>query len=57
MLEDHLRRAMLISGGDLTIFVTRPISATLLTVAALALVVVSLPGISPARDKIFVEED
>lgn len=56
MLEDHLRRAMLISGGDLTIFVTRPISATLLAIAAVALVVVSLPGISKKRDNIFVED-
>ena len=38
LLEEHLRRAMIISRGDPMIFVTRPISATLLALAALALV-------------------
>ncbi|MDE1929329.1 MAG: tripartite tricarboxylate transporter permease, partial [Burkholderiales bacterium] len=41
MLEENFRRAMLLSGGDLTVFLTRPISAwfigasTLLVVAQL----------------------
>lgn len=34
MLEEHLRRAMLLSRGDATVFVTRPISATLLALTA-----------------------
>lgn len=41
MLEEHLRRAMLISRGDPTVFVTRPLSATFIAIA-LALVVVML---------------
>jgi len=36
MMEDHFRRTLLISGGDFTIFLTIPIAAALLTVAALA---------------------
>ena len=57
MLEEHLRRAMSLSGGDPMIFVTSPISAVLLIIAALALVVVSLPTISRRRKEVFVEED
>lgn len=56
MLEENLRRAMVISGGDPSVFVSRPISASLLAVAAVALVVVSLPAISKKREKVFVEE-
>ena len=37
MLEENLRRAMLISRGDATVFLTRPISATLLALTALML--------------------
>ena len=57
MLEEHLRRAMSLSGGDPMIFVTSPISAVLLIIAAIALVVVSLPTISRKRKEVFVEED
>ena len=56
MLEENLRRAMVISGGDPSVFVTRPISAGLLIVAVVALVVVSLPAISKKREEVFVEE-
>lgn len=56
MLEENLRRAMVISGGDPTVFVSRPISAGLLAIAVVALVVVSLPAMSKKRDEVFVEE-
>jgi putative tricarboxylic transport membrane protein len=39
MLENNLRRALTASNGDYTIFVTRPVSALLLTAAALWIVV------------------
>ncbi|RYF24632.1 MAG: tripartite tricarboxylate transporter permease [Comamonadaceae bacterium] len=38
MLEEHLRRAMLLSRGDPSVFITRPISATLLAITAAMLV-------------------
>jgi TctA family transporter len=56
LLEEHLRRAMIISRGDPSVFFTRPISATLLVVAALVLVVVLLPSISKRREKVFQED-
>jgi TctA family transporter len=57
LLEEHLRRAMIISRGDPMVFLERPISATLLALAALALVVSVLPSIRRKRDQVFVEED
>jgi putative tricarboxylic transport membrane protein len=57
MLEEHLRRAMLVSGGDPLIFVTRPISAGLLLVAVITLYVVSRPSVSEAREEVFEEEN
>jgi putative tricarboxylic transport membrane protein len=57
LLEEHLRRAMIISRGDPTVFITRPISATLLGLALLAVIVAVLPGIRKKRKEVFVEED
>jgi TctA family transporter len=57
LLEEHLRRAMIISRGDPTVFVTRPISATLLGFAFLAVIVAVLPSIRRKRSEVFVEDD
>ncbi len=43
MLEEYLRRALLLSRGDPVVFVTRPISATLLAVAAILLLLLVSP--------------
>jgi TctA family transporter len=48
---------MIISRGDPMIFLTRPISASLLALAVLALVVAVLPAVRKKRDEVFVEED
>jgi len=55
-MEENLRRALLLSRGDWTAFVTRPLSAGLLIAAALMIVVVMLPSISKRREEAFVEE-
>jgi len=57
MLEEYLRRAMIISRGDPSIFVTRPISATLLAMALAAVVIAVLPNIRRKRQEVFVEDD
>ncbi|MBL8584250.1 MAG: tripartite tricarboxylate transporter permease [Rhizobiaceae bacterium] len=57
LLEEHLRRAMILSRGDPSTFVTRPISAGLLALAAIVLIVVFLPSIRRKRDEVFVEDD
>jgi TctA family transporter len=57
LLEDHLRRALIISRGDPLIFIERPISAVLLALAAGALILAVLPAIRQKREQVFVEED
>ena len=57
LLEEHLRRAMIISRGDPTIFVTRPISAVLLSLALVALVIAILPAVRRKREDVFSEEE
>jgi len=56
MMEENLRRAMLLSRGDWSVFVTRPLSASLLAMAVLLLVIVMLPSIKSKREEAFVEE-
>jgi len=56
MMEEHLRRAMRLSRGDPSIFVTRPISLVVLIVAVLALVVAVLPSIRSKREVAFQED-
>jgi putative tricarboxylic transport membrane protein len=53
MLEDNLRRALLLSGGDWTTFATRPLSAGLLLAAAALVVFVMLPTIRKRRHEAF----
>jgi putative tricarboxylic transport membrane protein len=57
LMEEHLRRTLLLSGGDPVVFVSRPISLTLLLIAALLLVLILAPSLRRRRDEVFVEED
>ncbi len=57
LLEDHLRRALIISRGDPSVFVTRPVSAVLLAMALGALVLAVLPVIRAKREAVFSEEE
>jgi TctA family transporter len=57
MMEENLRRALLLSRGDWGTFVTRPLSAALLVAAALMILVVSLPAIRRQRRIAFQEAD
>jgi putative tricarboxylic transport membrane protein len=56
MMEEHFRRALLLSRGDFTTFVTRPLSLTLLLMAAALVVIVALPAIKSKREEAFQEE-
>ncbi len=56
MMEEYLRRALLLSRGDWSVFVTRPLSASLLVAALALLVVVMLPSIKAKREEAFVED-
>ncbi len=56
MMEENLRRALLLSRGDWSVFVTRPLSAGLLAAGALLLVIVLLPAVKNKREEAFVED-
>jgi TctA family transporter len=56
MMEEYLRRALLLSRGDWTVFVTRPLSASLLAVAVLLLIVVLMPSVKSKREEAFVDD-
>jgi TctA family transporter len=55
LMEEYLRRAMLLSRGDPMVFIQRPISATLLALAVLAMLSVLLPSFSKTREVAFKE--
>jgi TctA family transporter len=56
LLEENLRRAMILSHGNPMTFVTRPISAALLAIALAVLIVVFLPSVKRKRQEVFAEE-
>jgi putative tricarboxylic transport membrane protein len=56
LLEENLRRALIISRGDPMVFVTRPISAALLVVAVGAVVLAVFPAIRRRREVVFQDE-
>jgi TctA family transporter len=56
MMEEYLRRAMILSRGDPMTFLTRPLSAIMLAMAVLAMVIVLLPAIRTTREEAFKEE-
>ncbi|MEO5763752.1 MAG: tripartite tricarboxylate transporter permease [Casimicrobiaceae bacterium] len=55
MMEENLRRALLLSRGDPFVFAQRPISAGLLIAAVLLIVVIGLPNIKRKREEAFQE--
>ena len=56
MMEENLRRAMLLSRGDPTTFFTRPISLGLMIAAACLLVLIMVPFLRKKREEVFIEE-
>jgi TctA family transporter len=56
MMEENLRRALLLSRGDWSTFVTRPLSSGLLIASLLLIVIVALPTIRQKREVAFSED-
>lgn len=56
MMEENLRRAMLLSRGDPSVFLTSPISAVLLAIACILLMVTVLPKWQKTREAVFNED-
>jgi TctA family transporter len=54
-IEENFRRAMLLSRGDATVFVTSPLSGTLLAIAAIAIILITLPQIKATREEALKE--
>jgi len=57
MMEENLRRALLLSRGDWSTFVTRPLSSGLLIASVALIVIVALPSIRAKRQEAFSEGD
>jgi putative tricarboxylic transport membrane protein len=56
LMEENLRRAMLLSRGDPTVFFTKPISCGFMIASLILLIIVALPTIRKKREEVFVEE-
>jgi putative tricarboxylic transport membrane protein len=56
MIEENMRRALLISKGEASIFFYRPISAAFLSLTAVMVVVLAMPAIRSGREMVFKEE-
>jgi TctA family transporter len=55
MMEEYLRRALLLSRSDPMVFLQRPISAAMLIASAVAMAVVLMPALRKKREEAFVE--
>jgi TctA family transporter len=55
LMEENLRRAMVLSRGDPTVFLQRPLSLTMLLMATALLVIVILPAVRKKREEAFQE--
>ncbi len=56
LMEENLRRALLLSRGDPTVFFTRPLSLGMLVAAGLLLLIIVLPAVRKTREEAFHEE-
>jgi TctA family transporter len=56
MMEENLRRALLLSRGDPTVFFTRPLSLVMLLMAAALVLIIVLPNVRKTRQVAFQEE-
>jgi TctA family transporter len=54
LMEENLRRAMLMARGDVSVFVTRPISLAFMVITGLILLAVAAPVVRKQRAKIAV---
>jgi len=55
MMEENLRRALLLSRGDPTVFLTRPLSLAMLLAAVALLLLIVLPNFRKKREEVFEE--
>jgi len=51
-MEENLRRALIISRGDLTVLVYEPLSAVFLSIALLAILTIIAPRMRATRERL-----
>ena len=51
LIEEHFRRAMLLSNGDPSVFITRPVSATLIGLSVLILILMLMPSVKKVQSE------
>jgi putative tricarboxylic transport membrane protein len=56
MMEENLRRALLLAHGDPAVLLTKPISAGFLIASVILLAIVLAPAIRKKREEVFVED-
>jgi TctA family transporter len=56
LFEENVRRALTLSRGDAMVFLTRPLSATMLAIALIALVLALTPALRRKREEVFVDD-
>jgi putative tricarboxylic transport membrane protein len=56
-LDENLRQAMIKAFGDPMVFLTRPISATVLVITLIVFILMILPSVRKKRDEVFVDEE
>jgi putative tricarboxylic transport membrane protein len=55
LMEENLRRSLVISRGDPMVFIERPISAVLLAITVAVIALIILPQFRKAREEAFQE--
>jgi len=56
LIEENMRRALLISKGNFETFVTRPISLSFLILTAILIVILAAPRLRSTRERAFQEQ-
>jgi TctA family transporter len=57
MMEENLRRSLLMARGDWSIFIARPIAAVMIAAAVVLIGAIALPAIRKKREEVFVEKE
>ena len=56
LMEENLRRSMLLSEGDLSVFVTRPISCGFMVATGVLLLLFTLPALRRKRKEVLTSD-
>jgi TctA family transporter len=53
LIEEHLRRALMLSRGDFSVFVHRPLAFAMLVTSAILMLLTLVPRLAARREEIF----